>query len=259
MAARVERPFNALEVTPSPQGRETAHALDFWRRGSHRGHQVSAVLSAKFSRKARLRPEQFVEFIEKNPGYDVWFVNPWPHLRYFAFNIWEQGEEYHSGLCERAGRLLEAAKQPVAMDTFPRSRVESLLFCNFWAGTGEFWDRFMTAVQSLWEAAGKVPEVYDRTGHYTDVTFFPFILERYFTTFLERNRDIRVCAWRHSGDEIIGRCGTEGEIAFLRKWIPIIDEWDRAGEYGPEQRQLFRDSGKISRQVYEGSRSRPGT
>jgi hypothetical protein len=259
MAARVDPPFIALEVAPAPRERETAHALEFWRRENHRRHQVSGILSAKFSRKTRLRPPQFVEFIEQNPGYDVWFVNPWPHLRYFAFNIWEQGEEFHPGLLRRAGRLLEAANQPIAVEAFPRSRVESLLFCNFWAGTEAFWDRFMRDVQSLWEAAQRVPDVYDPTDHYTDVTFFPFILERYFTTFLEQNRDIRACAWRHSPDEVISRCGTSPEIDFLKHWMPIIDQWDLAGTYTLQQRQVFRDSGKLSRQVYDASRSQRAT
>ena len=115
----------------------------------------------------------------------------------------------------------------------------------------------MNGVQSMWEVAAKVPEVYDRTDHYTDVPFFPFILERYFTTFLEQNRDIRACAWRHSADDIISRCGTQAEIAYLRHWMPIIDQWDEAAQYTPQQRQVFRDSGKLSRQVYDASRSGP--
>ncbi len=28
----------------------------------------------------------------RNPGYDVYFINPFPHLAYLSYNVWEQGE-----------------------------------------------------------------------------------------------------------------------------------------------------------------------
>jgi hypothetical protein len=242
MAEQVDPAFRALEVgaSPEPQRREIAHMLNFWRRGGPREQAVSGLLSPKFTGKAGLSGRQFVDFIAANPGHDVWFVNPYPHELYLAFNVWEQGEFWHPGLLERAAKLFRNAGLPVELDSVPRSRPETLLFCNYWAGTPEFWDRYMADIERMAAAADHVPELFDAASYAPPATFFPFVFERYFTTFLTRHPEIRVCAWRHAQEALFpSRVRLTEEVA-VRAWAPLIDRWDREGVYDEDRRQVFR-------------------
>jgi hypothetical protein len=243
MAASVDPAFRPFDVSANPEvnRRETAHMLNFWRQGRHRDFAVSGLLSPKFSEKTGLSGSAFIDFIRANPGYDVWFINPFPQYFYISFNIWEQGDFFHPGLCERAARVFSSAGINVDLAQFPRSTMDTLAFCNFWAATPRFWDRFMADVDALMSAAEALPQMLELAPYHLDkpAPYFPFVFERYFTTFLTRNRDIRVCPWRYSREETISACGTEIGYLFLRDWAPIIDRWDERGVYTPDQRQVF--------------------
>src|SRR5687768_6265192 len=54
-------------------------------------------LSWKFNQKTHLSGRRFIEFIKANPGYDVYFINPFPEAEVFR-SVWEQGEVFHPGL-----------------------------------------------------------------------------------------------------------------------------------------------------------------
>jgi hypothetical protein len=245
MKANVDPAFKALEVQESPQRREVAHLLEFWKKDMHREHAVSAVLSAKFGEKTGLKGQAFVDFIRNNPGFDVWFVNPFPQVQYLNFNIWEHGEDWHPGLCRRAQQLFDAVEPRVKVSEIPRSRPDTLLFCNYWAGTPRFWDRYMSKVEAYSAAALSLPEIFDSTRHYSETTFFPFFFERYFTTFLSVNPDVRACAWKHSRDDTLRQCNNDMEFLFVREWASMIDRWDASGAYSDDQREIFRSIAKF--------------
>jgi hypothetical protein len=247
MAASIDAAFRPFDASASPEAerREIAHMLAFWRQGRHREHAVSGLLSPKFGAKTRMSGTSFIDFIAANPGYDVWFVNPFPHLRYLSFNIWEQGEFWHAGLGERARKLFAAAGMEFDIAAFPRSTAETLLFSNFWAATPQFWDRFMAGVEALTKASETLPDIFDQASHYTPTSYFPFIFERYFTTFLLLNSDVRACPWKHSFDETLQRCSSEMEYLLIREWAPMIDRWDARGAYDEDQRQIFRSLQKF--------------
>ena len=243
MAANVDPAFLPFDVSASPEvdRREIAHMLSFWRQGRHKDYAVSGLLSPRFTEKTGMSGRSFIDFIKSNPGYDVWLVNPFPQYHYISFNIWEHGEFWHPGLSDRANTLLTAAGLNLDVRTQPRSRPETLLFSNCWAGTPAFWDRFMGDIEALVMASSTLPTMLDLAPYHLDkpAPYFPFFFERYLTTFLTQNSDLRVCPMKYSFDDTIRRCGSEIGYVFLNDWGPIIDRWDQIGVYSDPQRQIF--------------------
>ena len=248
MVAAVDPAFLPFDVSAMPQEerRETAHMLSFWRLGKHREARVSGLLSPKFARKTGISGAIFNDFIAGSPDYDVWFVNPFPHYFYLSYNIWEHGEIWYPGLCERASRLFTAAGLAIELAQFPRSTRSTLLFSNIWAGTTAFWDQFMAFVGHLAAHAETVPGMFDIVP-YEDgrAVYFPFIFERLFTTFLVLNPGIRARYANFQTAHILDMTGNTDRL-LIREWGALIDRWDQAGAYTDDQRAIFRGIQKLS-------------
>jgi hypothetical protein len=240
--------FLPFDVSADPQEdrRETAHMLTFWQQGRHRDHRVSGLLSPKFTSKTGISGAIFTDFIAGNPGYDVWFLNPYPQYYYLSHDIWEHGDIWYPGLCERASRVFAAAGLAIDPAGFPRSTWNTLLFSNIWAGTAEFWDRFMAFVSHVACHAETVPGVFD-TVPYEDgrAVYFPFIFERLFTTFLVLQPGIKARYANFQLPHILDMASITDRL-LIREWGTLIDRWDQTGAYTDDQRAIFRGIQKLS-------------
>ena len=248
MVDEVDPDFLPFDVTADPEAerRETAHMLKFWRRGLHRDYEVSGLLSPKFIAKTGIDGRAFNDFIANNPGHDVWFINPYPHYFYLTYNIWEHGELWYPGLCQRASQVFAAAGVGVDLSRFPRSTKNTLLFSNIWAGTSKFWDQFMTFVSNVSTHAETIPGVFDEIPYENGKSvYFPFIMERLFTTFLVMNPGIRARFANFQMAQILDITG-DIDALLVREWGPMIDKWDAGGVYGDDQRTIFRGMQKLS-------------
>ena len=248
MIDAVDPDFLPFDVTadPQPERRETAHMLMFWRLGLHREYKVAGLLSPKFTEKTGIEGKIFNEFISGNPGYDVWMINPFPHYFYLSYNIWEHGEIWYPGLCERASRVFTRAGISIELDKFPRSTKSTLLFSNIWAGTSDFWDRFMAFVSNMSEHAETVGSIFDEVPYEDGKSvFFPFVFERLFTTFLVMHPEIKVRYANFQIEHILDITGATDRL-LIREWGPMIDKWDLAGTYNDDQRTVFRGIQKLS-------------
>lgn len=236
---------------PEPDRREVAHMARFYREQIHRreherGDILFGLVSPKFGRKTKITGREFISHIERTPGYDVYFVNPFPQLAYFHFNVWTQGEYWHPGLGEQADRLFAGAGLPLSVRRLPRNSSASLLYCNYWAGNGTFWARFMDFTERLGEAVGGLKsddreQLFKLAPHYAPAKYFAFVFERMFSTFLLINPDIRAMPYVYSNAEILARCEDPIERALVRKWCGVIDAGDAAGRNDGAYRQLFAD------------------
>jgi hypothetical protein len=236
--------FLPFDVTddPQPDRRETAHMLRFWREGLHRQFGISGLLSPRFTTRTQLPIRDVISFISETPGFDVWTINPFPMYYYLSYNIWEQGESWHPGLCELASLVFKAANIGIDPHDFPRSTWRTLLFSNYWAGTPEFWDCFMPFVERVTVRGEQIAGTVEPT-HYVgkQAVFWPFLFERLFTTFLVMHPEIKVRHLPSSSDDLIRMAGTNAITAMLlHHWVPIIDRWDQVGTYSDEQRSIFR-------------------
>jgi len=249
MVDAVDPAFLPLDVTadPQPERREMAHMLNFWRQGLHRKYSATGLLSPSFTRKTGWSGSQFIDFIRNNPGYDVWFVTPFPFWFYFSYNIWEHGDCCHPGLCEVSSQVFKAANVKVDLFDFPRSTLNTLLFCNFWAGTPKFWDRFMPFVEHILMHAEKIGRVHEQViyGGEQKTTYFPFIAERLFTTFLVMQQGIKTRFIKYELSHMLKMSVYKIHTLMLREWAPMIDKWDAEGTYNGDRRAVFKGLTKL--------------
>jgi hypothetical protein len=256
MAQHVDPAFLPFDVTadPQPERRETAHMLNFWRQGLHRNYRVSGLLSPSFKKKTGFDGKMFHAFINNNPGFDVWFVNPYPASFYLAYNIWEHGEFWHPGLCERAAQVFKAANLAIDPRNFPRSTKHTLLFSNCWVATPAFWDQFMPFVDLVARHAEKIQDVSEDTFYVRQkASYWPFLFERLFTTFMVTRPDIKARYIQFEIPHILEMSGTRLQKLLIREWAPMIDRWDRIGTYGEDQRGIFRALQKLAAFAILGS------
>jgi len=248
MADTIDPDFLPFDVTADPQTerRETAHMLNFWRQGLHQKYRVSGLLSPKFTKKTGFDGKTFNNFISNNPDFDVWIVNPYPASFYLSYNIWEQGECWHPGLCDRAAQVFKAANIAVDPRNFPRSTKNTLLFSNFWAGTPNFWDQFMPFVDNISTHAEKISGVSEQAFYLRqNASYWPFLFERLFTTFLVMRPDIKVRYIKYEISHILQMSSAKIQTLLIREWAPMIDRWDMSGTYNEDQRAIFRGLQKL--------------
>jgi hypothetical protein len=218
--------------------------------GSHVGY-----VSWKFGAKARIPGQRFLDYVSANPGYDVYFINPFPiHLRLFK-SVWEQGEYYHPGITRLSQAVLRRAGY--AFDLAAMVNDEStLLYSNYWVGNRTFWDKYM-------KLAGDVEQVLEQGLTETERAFLlsaadrnaklshiAFILERLFSTLLLHDPGIKSRAYSYSYAELRGRYGpirgtvtqllpprAQGAKRFFRLFL-FVKDWVQNGPRWVWQRMV---------------------
>jgi hypothetical protein len=202
-----------------------------YRRGLHREQRFTGLFSPKFELKTGVTGTRFIEFVHDNSGADVCFINAFAQLAYISFNVWMQGENAHPGLIARAQALLDATGVELRIDDVPRHGPDLLCYCNFWAGTEQFWDDYVGGVlipiADYLDNNPDVPTVravLDQTMHTDPAPFLPFIIERLFSSHLSRpGNNIKPCVFPM---DPIRACLNDFErdvVQFRRSEIDIAD------------------------------------
>jgi hypothetical protein len=246
---------------PAWEKREVFHMHRFYKEGRYLNSEYSGIVSPKFSSKTKVTAKRFIDFINKNPGNDVYFINPFPHLSYTTFNVWEQGEVWHPDLCRLADALFAAGDLDWDISGLPRNTSDTLLYSNYWAGNSFFWERFMAVVGKLMAAVSKLSandqnKLSSIAAHSSAATYYPFIFERIFSTFLLREPGIKFLAYPWSHSEIIERCETETEKLVVSEWRDMIDRWDAEGIYTEDQRKIFSTLSRLRRSSGNSAKAR---
>lgn len=239
---------------PESEKREIAHMQRFFHQGIWRRSDVShfGLVSPKFNIKTGLTGFDFKNWIKLNPGYDVYFINPFPQLQYFHFNVWEQGEYWHPGLKELADLLFESANLNLKVEGLPRNSRNTLLYSNYWVGNELFWRKFIAFVDKLTSAIEALKHeeknrFFIRAPHYASATYFPFVFERIFSTYINFDKTVRCLAYPYSQDEILRRCVNDFERLIVSGWADIIDLRDAKNPNDPELRVLFKNIEDLQR------------
>jgi hypothetical protein len=227
--------------------REVALFLRMYHADLHKQGEYTGMMSPKFASKTRLRGAQFIDFMEANPGYDVYFINPFPQNAYYSFNVWSHGEHCHPGLTLLAQNLFDRAGFGFNIAGMGRNSPSTLLYSNYWVGNEVFWDRFMDVNLRLLSTLEAMSErdrapYFAHDADYADpVPVLPFVFERLFSTMLLMDSSIRALGWRHTRAEVL-RAASESaeEYRIVLAFKETIDEIDRRGVYDPRDRAVFR-------------------
>lgn len=229
---------HSLESNPQPHLREIYQFFNFYDSAQYKEADYVGVLSKKFFEKTRIQGSHFIEFIKNNPGYDVYFINPFPQNAYYSYNIWHQGEFFHPGIIDATQSILDLSGTPIKLDTLGRQDKKSLLYCNYWVGNANFWEKYIPFLKTLYNCIEKLPdsqkEIYYSNGRYINLVeneikkcpLFPFIFERLFSTFLLAQHDIKYLAYTHSTEEIKNACLNDMEWRVYNAFHQVIDTWD---------------------------------
>jgi len=224
---------NDWRNNPTPELREIAIFFDIFDSARYRSADYVGVVSKKFNKKTKIKGKEFIEFINTNPGYDVYFINPFPQNIYFSFNVWEHGEICHPGICEATQYLFDQAKVPIKIDQLERHNHDNLLYCNYWVGSAKFWENYIHFLRKLYSCienempAEKKKIFFDNTVHDGGYApFFPFIFERLFSTYLTLYPETKYLGYEHSDSQIEKACLNDAERKIYQSFGKLIDEMD---------------------------------
>lgn len=237
-------PYDASQ-NPDPNLREFPLYYSLFKNGIHREHGYTGIFSHKFTVKSKIAGERFISFVKNNPGYDIYFINPYPQLSYLSYNIWEQGEYFHQNIKKLTNQLFRACGHTFTTNTHGRDTRKTLLYANFWIGNKKFWDHFIPFLIQLHDTAllykdisGKNPYL-EETPHITPAPMYPFIFERLFTSFIKNQSEFSFLSYQHTESEIRKCCNTPAELAVYGRMHKIIDQWDNKKRYSAEHKAIF--------------------
>lgn len=174
-----------------PYNFEYAVFFDLYKNVDWNETDLLGTVSWKFHQKTGLSGQQVLEHIKANPGYDVYFVNPFPELCIYR-SVWDHGEEFHPRLKVITRQLFEACGYDTSLleqETPPNLTA----YCNYWVGNRTFWDEYITYLKPIWERAhmdnGALGlELRKIADPFIKAPYMPFVFERLFSTFLSQKR-----------------------------------------------------------------------
>ncbi|WP_321901287.1 hypothetical protein [Paraburkholderia tropica] len=235
--------FIALQrgATARPEWREFGILVDMYRQGVHRQHRFTGLFSPKFNLKAKITGAQFVEFAKANSDADACFINPFPQIAYWSFNVWMQGEYAHPGLKCAAQSLCDASGLGWQIERTPRHDHRFLAYSNFWVGTEAFWERYVGGVLvpiaeflETQPSSAAARLVMTDTTHTDAAPFLPFIIERLFSTFISAQPELNVVAHPLPSERTEDYCNSDFERLLLSRMRASVDTADCGRAYPAE-------------------------
>ena len=157
------------------------------------GLDLWGFVSWKFKEKTGLDGQQFVDFIDANPGYDVYFVNPALINEAVFANSWEQGDLHHPDISEIGNSFFKKiGYENVSVKEVVLDR-NITMFANYIVGTKHFWDKFIEFSNKLFTEGKKDPDFQklvfgEGLSNYAgdpSLPNFTFLIERLIPTFIE--------------------------------------------------------------------------
>jgi len=236
---------------PHPEFRETPVLIDLYNLGYHKDSNYTGFFSHKFNQKSKLSGKVFLDFIRNNPGYDLYILNPFPQIAYQAFNVWEQGEAFHTGIAELADTLFKHSGLKYRTETTGRNKRDTLSYSNYWAGNNKFWNFYIPLLQDLYNTIQDMPfhlkvKYTKDTYHSEPCVMAPFIFERILSTVLKHEKHINFIAYDHSFEEMHNTCIHQVEHIIIDNFSGLIDTWDKQDIFAPEQRKALKGLTHIS-------------
>lgn len=189
---------------PEPDWREYHVFRTEYLAGNVRDGDITGYVSWKFGMKTRVRGRDFVQFLERHPGHDVWFLSPHGIEPGRFRNVWLQGEHHHPGILRLTQRVFRHCGIDCDLETLeqPESQV---LYCNYWVGTRRFWDAYLAFCEPVRDCLLHRLDSDDRrllqsrADKTIDSGYIPFIMERLFSTLLSLRGDLSCKGWDGAG------------------------------------------------------------
>ncbi len=173
-----------------------------YRQGRTREAQVVGFVSWRFGTKTGISGRQFLDFIAAHPGFDVYFINPYPYVSHMYRNPWLGLEDQEPGALAFSQRMVDQAGLRMDLAALPNDP-ERTGYSNYWAGTAAFWQRYMEFTEPVYQhletglTPGERAFLNGPANYAADSTRHPFIMERLFPTLLQMDPSIRALRYVH--------------------------------------------------------------
>jgi hypothetical protein len=224
-----------------PEWREFKILIDMYRNGEHLRHDYTGLFSPKFTLKSKITGATFIDFVQNHSGSDVCFINPFPQLAYWSYNVWMQGEHAHPGLITAAQALADASGVNLTIADTPRHGPRTLGYCNFWVGSQRFWDKYvggtLLPIADFLETNPShvvALAVMTDTTHTDPAPFLPFIVERMFSTYISLHTELPHAAYSFDAQEVRDYCINDFEKLLFDRMREKIDAADASGVFDSE-------------------------
>jgi hypothetical protein len=229
------------EDNSRPEWREFKILTDMYRNGDHLRHDYTGLFSPKFNLKSKISGARFIEFAQDHSDSDVCFVNPFPQIAYWSYNVWMQGEHAHPGLVLATQALLDASGLDCTIANIPRHGSASLAYCNFWVGSQRFWKEFvggtLLPIADFLESNpchNAARAVMLDTTHTDPAPFLPFIVERLFSTHISLRPELSRSAYPFDTQEVRDHCINDFEKLLFDRMREKIDDADASGAFSQD-------------------------
>lgn len=226
-------PYNNMENL-APKECEFYVLLKEYLNGNIKDGDITGYFSWKFNEKSQVRGEDFKKFIENNLGNDLYLINPYSFFTYIYYNSWIQGEASHHSIFDLAKDIFSQVGYDPKLITSQRHNAKNSTFCNYWAGSKNFWDRYIKWCQPIYNYIKNNKDiVFQHKMFVTDLGrnlgFFPYIMERLVNTFinLPENVDLKIASYPID----VNTNTWEDVRKFLITFKPLIDSIDERKEY----------------------------
>lgn len=240
--------------------REFRIFVDFFRRGGHTNADMTGIFSPKFQLKSNITGQQFIDFAQSHAEADVCFINVFPTIPYYSYNVWMQGESTHPGLLQRAQALLMASGIDWDLSATPRHSGANLCYGNFWVGTPAFWQAYVGGVLDpiavFLENNPDAPEaraVFDAASYVVEAPFLPFIAERLFSTYLSLHPGLKVVPFHDAYRDPLEQCTSAFRREVVMHMRSRVEQADAANCFSEEliqEQALFSRLSALYHDVY---------
>lgn len=156
---------------------------------------LTGFVSWKFFEKTGLTGKEFQEWIATNPGYDVYFINPYP-MQKRTLNVWRQGNRRHPNISKIAQSLFSQCGRDVDLLSLSMAE-EHVAFCNYWVGAPSFWKKYIDFCEPICEivedeiSKDGLSCLLEQADKKSGLCYIPYILERLFSTMLTLDSSVR--------------------------------------------------------------------
>lgn len=160
-----------------------------------KGVDLWGALPWEFAQKTGMNGAELREIISRNPGYDIYYCNPYPEIEAMYHNLWLQGETSHPNFLILCRDFFEAAGLPTdALTSLQAS--STFAAANYFVASPNFWDGYVKFINHAIERANKnmsstaramiYSSVADQAGLHAGANYLPFIIERLLSLYLEQ-------------------------------------------------------------------------
>jgi len=148
--SRLDPGFTPLDNSnnPRPDWREYWPIRNFFLNTVLNADELYGIFSPLFYGKTRLDSATVRQFIDSNPGHDVYSFSPFRQDSACYLNIFEHGDSYHPGMVNLTDAFLRSLGVEIDFHRLVMD-LRTTIFCNYFVAKPVFWEKWFALTEHL--------------------------------------------------------------------------------------------------------------